>query len=573
MDDPAVTHRHILTVAVEDYFQGTAFADLIDPRHWSRFEARIERNTLAALDLLNRHSARATFFFMRWVAEHHSELVREVVRRGHEVASSGDSKRSFRKISRQEFRDEIQRSRDLLEDCSGVKVRGFRIADHHLRREDLWALRVLAQHGYEYDSSVNPYLWSFRNEPWRRFVHQERFEDASLWEIPLSSVQAFGVHIPVAGGNWFRQLPEAFVQRSIRSWDRVNPAPFVMYFRVWDLDPDQPVLTGVPRVSQLRHYRNADRVQRLVERFLTDYQFSTIAGHLGLESQRVAARPRLDLGHEPAAISPELTNNRTPVTVVIPCYNEESALPYLANTLRGVERAFTDYRLRFLFVNDGSSDATRDTLDRLFGAKENCEIAHHERNQGVAAAILTGLRHARTEIVCSMDCDCTYDPNDLNKMLPLLTPGIDLVTASPYHPDGHVLRVPGWRLALSKSASALYRIVLRQSLYTYTSCFRVYRRSAVVGLAVRETGFLGVAEILGRLDLNGSRIVEFPATLHVRMLGRSKMRVLKTIAGHVRLMSRFALERLLGKTEPLKASAAASDFCSTVYAPKGIHRD
>ena len=123
-----------------------------------------------------------------------------------------------------------------------------------------------------------------------------------------------------------------------------------------------------------------------------------------------------------------------------------------------------------------------------------------------AAAILTGVRHARTELVASIDCDCTYDPHELARMIPLMADDVDVVTASPYHPDGQVRNVPGWRLLLSKGSSFLYRRVLRQKLHTYTSCFRLYRRSAVADVELREGGFLGVAELLGRLDLRGSRV-------------------------------------------------------------------
>jgi hypothetical protein len=139
-------------------------------------------------------------------------------------------------------------------------------------------------------------------------------------------------------------------------------------------------------------------------------------------------------------------------------------------------------------------------------------------------------------------------------MIPLLAPGIDLVTASPYHPQGRVRNVPGWRLLLSRGASFLYRRVLRQKLHTYTSCFRVYRRSAVAALEVRETGYLGIAEMLGRLDLQGARVVEHPATLEVRMLGCSKMKTLRTIRGHLRLLARLAWLRLFGRTPPAAAA-------------------
>jgi hypothetical protein len=143
-----------------------------------------------------------------------------------------------------------------------------------------------------------------------------------------------------------------------------------------------------------------------------------------------------------------------------------------------------------------------------------------------------------------MDCDCTYDPHELGRMIPLLAEGVDVVTASPYHPQGQVKNVPQWRLFLSRSLSRLYRLVLRQKLYTYTSCFRVYRRDAALGVTVERGGFFGVTEMLGRLDLAGRRIVEFPTTLEARMLGRSKMKILKTIAGHLSLLTQLVRLRL-----------------------------
>jgi glycosyltransferase involved in cell wall biosynthesis len=202
------------------------------------------------------------------------------------------------------------------------------------------------------------------------------------------------------------------------------------------------------------------------------------------------------------------------------------------------------YDVRFLFVDDGSTDDTWNSLQRIFGSRQDCTILRHETNRGVAAAILTGVRAAETGIVCSIDCDCSYDPHELKNMIPLLTGNVDLVTASPYHPKGQVLNVPKWRLAMSKTLSFLYRRVLRQKLATYTSCFRVYRRSVIAGLTVRERGFLGVAEMLGTLDLEGARISEYPATLEVRLLGRSKMKVCRTVLGHLGLLARLLSIRL-----------------------------
>jgi glycosyltransferase involved in cell wall biosynthesis len=256
-----------------------------------------------------------------------------------------------------------------------------------------------------------------------------------------------------------------------------------------------------------------------------------------------------------------------PITVVVPCFNEERSLVYLSNTLRSVAAwLYPKYEVSYILVDDGSRDGTWELLGRLFGSRPHCTLLRHDRNRGVAAAILSGLRAARPEIVCSIDCDCTYDPHVLVEMVPRLADGVDLVTASPYHPNGQVLNVPPWRLSLSRGASFLYRRVLRQKLHTYTSCFRVYRRRAVADLPLREEGFLGVAEILARLDLQGSAVVEHPATLEVRLLGASKMKVLRAVAGHLRLLSRLAALRLARALRPRRAAEPAGLRPSTTGA-------
>jgi glycosyltransferase involved in cell wall biosynthesis len=202
------------------------------------------------------------------------------------------------------------------------------------------------------------------------------------------------------------------------------------------------------------------------------------------------------------------------VTIVVPCFNEEPALASLSNKLHSVKRTLGEkYEVFLILADDGSTDKTWQVMVELFGAEPNCTLVKQPKNLGVAATILDGIRRSETDVVCSIDCDCTYDPLELDKLLPMLTTGVDLVTGSPYHPLGKVWDVPPWRLALSRTASSLYRRVLRHKLYTYTSCFRVYRRSAILRLDLRRAGFLGVAELLGKLDLQGSGIVECPTTL------------------------------------------------------------
>jgi len=546
--------RVLLTVEVEDYYQVGSFAGLIQRENWYRFETRIARNTQKTLDLLEAFGVRATFFVLGWVADAMPEVVREIAGRGHEIASGGYWHRTIRQMCQAELRDDLQRSREALERASGLKVLGHRVP-HFLRPADLWALDVIAEAGFAYDSSVRPLLRDFAAEPWRHAVHRHAAAGRMLWEIPPSAWTFGGLALPLAGGNYFRQLPHTLVKPLVRQWHRRHDAPFVMYFHIWELDPEQPTLNTGSRLTRIRHYRNLDKMEWVLEDYLRTFEVIGIAEHLGLEQGPAEAMAEPAAPHKAGARQARKATGevpvlgpRVPITIVVPCYNEERSLEYLSNTLRSVAVWLrTSYDISYLLVDDGSRDGTWELLNRLFGARPNCALVRHERNRGVAAAILTGLRAAKTEIVCSIDCDCTYDPHGLVEMIPKLTDGVDLVTASPYHPSGQVLNVPAWRLSLSRGASFLYRRVLRQKLHTYTSCFRVYRRRAVADLPLREDGFLGVAEILARLDLQGSTIVEHPATLEVRLLGTSKMKILRAVAGHLRLLLRLAALRFFGQ--------------------------
>jgi polysaccharide deacetylase family protein (PEP-CTERM system associated) len=559
------TGTHVLTIALEDYFHVGAFNRLIQRGQWYRFERRLEQSTERTLDLLDEYGVHATFFVLGWVADQVPELVRQVANRGHEIASKGYYHRNVQQLTPGEFRDDLARSREAIEHAGGQRVVGYRVADRWFRPSDLWALDVLAEQGYEYDSSIGPILRSYASEPWRRFAHLHRYGDRTLWELPISTADILGFLVPIAGGNYFRQLPHGLVRRGVSHWTRTYSAPFVMYFHTWELDPDQPKIQSAPWMQRVRQYRNLRLMPEYLRYYLSRYRFTSAADYIGVNNMTLtrtegvtslpaAPQPARMLRARTSGPAPVITGTvapapvpstatRTPVTVVIPCFNEELILPYLANTLNSVEEQLAQFDLTFIFVDDHSTDNTWPALHRIFGERANCVMVRHAHNRGVAAGIMTGIRKASTEIVCSMDCDCTYDPHELARMIPLLTDGVDLVTASPYHPKGAVLNVPRWRLTLSKTLSRMYRVVLHQRLATYTSCFRVYRRDAVAPTNIDHPGFLGVAEMIGKLDLTGSQIVEFPTTLAVRMIGRSKMKVLRTIAGHVKLLMELLLLR------------------------------
>lgn len=542
--------QHLITVLVEDYFHVGAFENLIQQRNWSNFEPRYEQNTFKALDLLDDFNVKATFFVLGWIAEQNPKLIREIVSRGHEVASRGFYHRSVRHLTPDEFREDLRRTNQVLEDAGGQKIIGYRSAEKLSYEKDAWILDILAEEGLVYDASFLPVT---KDEKQKRFAHQVQTSEKIIWEFPYSTRNVGLGLMPISGGNYFRQIPFTMMRHAVQDWHRRYDAPFVLYFHVWELDPEQPRISAASHYNRVRHYRKLDKMEWVLKEYFRRYDFTNAAELLNYELRvtNYELKEKEDFRFEISDFK-----DKTSVSIVIPVYNEEAALPYLANTLRSVENKLNQkgYSAEIIFVDDKSKDNTVEKLNELFGKRENVKILKHEQNQGVAAGIMTGIKASETEIVCSMDCDCTYDPHELVKMIPLLDEKTDLVTASPYHAKGGVRNVPEWRLFLSKGASFLYRRVLQSKLDTYTSCFRVYRRSSFVDLKLHESGFLGVAEMLGRVDLNGGKIVEYPAVLEVRLFGFSKMKTVRTIFGHLKLLSKLSKMRWFRKSETIKTS-------------------
>ena len=555
MNQTTLNKKHLLTVLVEDYFHVGAFENLIQQRNWLHFEPRYEKNTLKTLDLLDEFKTKATFFVLGWIAEQNPNIVREIVSRGHEVASRGFYHRSLRHLTPEEFREDVRRTNKVLEDAGGQKIIGYRAAEKLSFEKDDWILDILADEGFVYDASFLP---TRRDEKTKRLAHQISTHEKIIWEFPYATRNLGLGLLPISGGNYLRQIPHTLMRHAVHDWTKRYEEPFVLYFHVWEIDPEQPRISAASHYNRIRHYRKLDKMEWVLKEYLRKYDFVSGAEFLGIKIENQESRvesPIETIANQTSQIA------KQSVTIVIPCYNEEETLPYLANTLRSVEEKLSrNYKPEFIFVDDCSKDATLNKLNELFGGRKNVRIVQHDRNKGVAAGIMTGIKSAETEIVCSMDCDCTYDPHELENMLPLLTANVDLVTASPYHQAGGVRNVPEWRLFLSKGASFLYRRVLPAKLDTYTSCFRVYRRSSVVDLELKESGFLGVAELLGKLNLRGGKVVEFPARLEVRLFGFSKMKTVRTIFGHLRVLSQLSKERLFGKNKAIKTSLSKENL-------------
>lgn len=530
------TGQNLISVNLEDYFQVAPMREVIPARNWPRFELRIEKSTLAALDLLDRHGHKATFFVLGWVAERCPDLVAEIARRGHAIASKGYLHRSFDQLTLAEFETDLKRSQVAIGEATGQSVNGYRIAEGSLPVDDMRPFETLARAGIKYDSSVRPFGPSFIRRPQWRGIQTLAGAGWSLTEVPLSSDTLLGVPVPMTGGNYLRQMPEGLYQRQLKSFLERATSPWHLYFHVWELDPSQPRVSATTRLGHLRQYRNIEKMQERLERLLGAHTFTSIDAHLGL-APRPFERPAV-AANQVAGATAAATGERTRATIVVPCFNEEDTLAYLAGNLESLakENAAT-LEFSYVFVDDGSKDKTWDKLNELFGERSDCTLVKHPKNKGIAAATMTGIRAAKDEIVCGIDCDCSFDPHELPKMIPLLAPGIDMVQASPYHPQGGVVNVPGWRLALSRNLSRIYNRILNHRFASYTACFRVYRRSAVVNLDLSNGGFMGIMEMFVLLDKSGSKIVEYPAVLETRLLGVSKMKTLSVIRSHLGMIA------------------------------------
>lgn len=235
-------------------------------------------------------------------------------------------------------------------------------------------------------------------------------------------------------------------------------------------------------------------------------------------------------------------------SIIIPCYNESENVLLMAERLLPIvaeleRRGPTE----LILVNDGSTDDTLAQLNALAARQSGIRVLSHQQNQGLGAALRTGFAQAQGEIIVTTDSDGTYPFTEILPLLERLTPEVDVVTASPYHPQGGVEGVPRYRLILSQGASLLYRLLLDWRLHTYTAMFRAYRREAVQRVPSMANGFLMPAEWVSNALLLGYRVAEFPTVLHVRQYGQSKAKVLRIILAHLRFQARLIGLRLSGR--------------------------
>lgn len=268
--DDSDVRANAMTVDVEEHFQVSAMDGVVRRRDWDRHPSRVEANVDWLLDRFAAHGATATFFTLGWIAARHGAMVRRIVAAGHELASHGHAHVRVTSQDARAFRQDVQRAKATLEDAGGVAVRGYRAASFSIDARTPWAHAVLAETGHAYSSSVYPIRHDHYGMPDApRFAHAP-LGGSAFREIPLSTAEIMGRRVPCAGGGYFRLLPFSLSAAAIDRLNRRERAPCVFYLHPWEIDPDQPRVSGLSARTRFRHYvnlsRTAPRLTRLLDR-------------------------------------------------------------------------------------------------------------------------------------------------------------------------------------------------------------------------------------------------------------------------------------------------------------------
>ena len=533
---------------MEDYFHVAAFEGSVRRAQWDRFESRLSRSIDDTLDLFSRHDVRATFFVLGWVAERQPEIVRRIAEAGHEIASRGYLPQRAEGLDRAALREDMARTREVLEAAGSNPIVGYRFGSW-LTRRDLWILDVLAEEGYLYDASINPLLRRFPPGAIEHEVYQHRHSqrpELGLWEFPVSSLNLLGVRVPFSGGNYTRQIPHTLLKHAVAWWDRSKQAPMVFYFMPWELDRKQPHVTSISHLNRIRQYRNLEKTRWVLADLLQRYAFQPIGDYLGIPYREQRSASAVATERAPELARPE---GLEPVealleaSLVVPLFNEVQNVPYMAKTLDNLRRELRrTYRLHLVLVDDASQDGTWEALSRRCGGAADCVLLRHERNRGVAAAILTGIQNADHEIVCTIDSDCSYDPAHAGRRWSRCWTEADMVTATPLPPRGArsaMSRAGG--SFLSKNLSRLYSLLLGEQLLHLHRLLPGPAQQRDGAASSRERGLPRRRRDPAQAEAGrGNASWSTPPPWSPALLGASKMKTVRTIIGHLCILATLA---------------------------------
>jgi polysaccharide deacetylase family protein (PEP-CTERM system associated) len=269
-----------MTIDVEDYFHVSAFASSVSPSAWPSLESRVVRNTERLIEIFDECDVTATFFVLGWVAERYPNLVRQIAAGGHEIASHGYWHQLVYDQTPAQFREDVRRARGAIEAAASVPVTGYRAPSFSITKSSLWALDVLIEEGYAYDSSIYPIRHDRYGIPdWPREFRQVRRPAGMIWELPGTTVRLGSMNMPIGGGGYFRWLPYGWTRQGIARLNDVEGRAAMFYLHPWEIDPDQPRLSGT-FLSRLRHYHNLVATTDRLRRLLREFPFGSVSAVL-----------------------------------------------------------------------------------------------------------------------------------------------------------------------------------------------------------------------------------------------------------------------------------------------------
>jgi polysaccharide deacetylase family protein (PEP-CTERM system associated) len=273
---------HAMTIDVEDYFHVAAFKDVIHPHQWDSQPSRVVQNTHKILDIFESQNIKGTFFILGWVADKHPELVKAIDQAGHEIASHGYSHQLIYSQTPEIFREETHKSKSLLESLTQKPCDGYRAASYSITKKSLWALDILGELGFKWDSSIFPVYhdnYGIPDTPSEPYQIKTKSGNMII-EFPITSANKFGISIPAAGGGYFRQFPYPVFRYLFNAASNNNTVPKVFYLHPWEVDPDQPRFSDASWFSKFRHYTNLDKCESRLCSLLKDFKFGTLSESL-----------------------------------------------------------------------------------------------------------------------------------------------------------------------------------------------------------------------------------------------------------------------------------------------------
>lgn len=266
-----------LTIDVEDYFNVSGFESRIKFEDWGKFQSRVECNTDRLLSILRKYDVKATFFVLGWTAERYPHLVKAIHQEGHEIASHSYAHRLVYKQTKEKFRQDLKKSKALLEDVIQERIIGYRAPSYSITKDSLWAVDILMEEGFLYDSSIFPIRRDRYGIPnGNRFPYKIHGHNGSaIMEFPLSTVRILNNNVPVAGGGYLRLFPYRFIKWGLKRINEREKQPVVVYLHPWEIDKDQPRMEG-SMMSRFRHYVCLEKMEPRLQELLRDFKFSTM---------------------------------------------------------------------------------------------------------------------------------------------------------------------------------------------------------------------------------------------------------------------------------------------------------